>query len=456
MDELDTESSVSLGEVVHRDQELYEEVCQSFVDLYRVSVKLLDSRGNRLMDIPSRADLCQYIYEFAPCRRACIQIVGAIRTREPSFQSIESAACFSGAEYRIVPIHHATDVVGKVVFGPFLPKNLNGCPPAFLSMDPNLNRDDAWERTARFRRMSPVLAEKVAKNLATVIEVMSFVGFKGQMTTDMHVESITEAYAELESKNNALQASVEQLRHLNHQRSTFLARIGDQLKMPLTNLTGYAEMLIEGIGGDVTEDQEEFLNTIIDQAELITGLTRTMDELSRIERQEIELVPEQVSVAELLDAALVFGRKLGTPGDVEVELFPPDDYPKLWVDEQKIRSAVFRVVENAVKFTPAGGRVVLAAIDAEDRVKQAVPPGFLGISVSDNGIGLDAAGQARIFEPFFSVHDADVGYSGTGVGLSIAKAYVEAHGGNIQIDSTPGTGSTFTIVLPLRPLIARR
>ena len=456
MDDLDSEITVSLAEVVHRDRDLYLEVCQSFVDLYRVSVKVLDDRGSRLLDIPSRADLCQYIYEFPACRQMCIQTVNTIRVHQPAFQTTERTICFSGAEYRMVPIHYATDVVGKIVFGPFLPTSLTASPKNLLGMDPALDPANAWEKTTRFRRMSPTLAEKVAQNLATVIEVMAFVGFKGQMTTDMHVESITEAYSELEAKNLALESSVEQLSESNLHRSTFLERISRQLKTPLTNLIGYAEMLIEGIGGEITEDQQEFLNTIINQGEQIMGLAQTMDELSRIERQQVEIVPESVPVRELVDTALAYGQKIGEHHDVEVEYLPPPfEAPNLWVDDEKIRSVLLRLVDNAVKFTPAGGRVLISAISEDDpSASHVVPPGFLGLSVTDNGIGMDNLHPQRIFEPFYSMHGDQEAYPGTGVGLAIAIAYVEAHGGTIRVESSLDSGSTFTVVLPTRPSVS--
>jgi len=453
MDDLGSEISVSLAEVVHKDRELFQEVCQSYVDLYRVAVKLLDNQGSRLMDIPSRAELCQYIYGFQTCRLGCVRTVNAIRSHEPAFQTVEQSVCFSGAEYRIVPIHYATDVVGKVVFGPFLPTTVTGPPAHFLAMDPGLDARAAWEKTVRFRKMSPTLAEKVARNLATVIEVMSFVGFKGQMTTDMHVESITEAYAELEAKNKALEASVHTLQGLNEERSTFLARISDQVKKPLTNLIGYAEMLAEGIGGDVTEDQTEFLGTMIAQGELILGLAETMDELSLIERGQINIAPHSASIEELLMSVLDFGQKQGELHDVEVEILPADpDLPKLWVDEDRIRSILLRIIDNAVKFTPAGGRVVISAFGEDDITDgDPVPPGFVALAVTDSGIGVSPAYHDQLFHPFYSVHGAESAYTGTGVGLTIAAAYAEAHGGKILVQSKPNAGSTFSILLPTSP-----
>jgi len=320
-------------------------------------------------------------------------------------------------------------------------------------MDPGLDARAAWEKTVRFRKMSPTLAEKVARNLATVIEVMSFVGFKGQMTTDMHVESITEAYAELEAKNKALEASVHTLQGLNEERSTFLARISDQVKKPLTNLIGYAEMLAEGIGGDVTEDQTEFLGTMIAQGELILGLAETMDELSLIERGQINIAPHSASIEELLMSVLDFGQKQGELHDVEVEILPADpDLPKLWVDEDRIRSILLRIIDNAVKFTPAGGRVVISAFGEDDITDgDPVPPGFVALAVTDSGIGVSPAYHDQLFHPFYSVHGAESAYTGTGVGLTIAAAYAEAHGGKILVQSKPNAGSTFSILLPTSP-----
>ncbi|MCA9565810.1 MAG: PocR ligand-binding domain-containing protein, partial [Myxococcales bacterium] len=387
MDELGAENPVALKDVIHKDKDLYVEVCESFVDLYQVAVKLLDDKGNRLLDFPGRSDLCQYIYNFETCRQACVNIVGGIRRSEPTFQTVETNHCFSGAQYRTVPIHNATDVIGKVVFGPFLPSDVKGPPREFLAMDPRLDPQTAWQTTQRFRRIHPDLAEKVARNLATVIEVMSFVGIKGQMTTDMHVESITEAYAALEGKNKQLSDSVDQLKTLNDQRSNFLSHVTSQLRSPLTHLIGYAEMMYEGVGGDITEDQEEFLGTIIENGEKVMHITRTMDELSRIERGHIEVLPEPMPLDESLTEVLEYGRRLGHTQEVEVELFPlAPDLPMVSADEHKLASILRHVVHNAVKFTPAGGRVILSATGPDDEsAERPIPPGFVAISVIDTG-----------------------------------------------------------------------
>jgi two-component system sensor histidine kinase BarA len=451
----ETESVVSpLAEVIPRERDLYEEVCRSYVDLYRVAVKVLDDQGNRLLDLPSRADLCQYIFDIPTCQRACVGIVGSIRKSLPDFRTTETVVCFSGAEYRSVPIHSGTDVVGKVVFGPFLPADVKGPPAQFLAMDARVDAEKAWEHTQAFRRMSPILAEKVAANLATVLEVMSFVGFKGQMTTDMHVESITEAYAELESKNAALEETVQRLSRAGDQRSQFLARVSAELEGPLTNIIGYAEMLSEGMWGEVNDDQAEFLRSIMDQGEQMMSVTQTMGELALIERGQLELMADEVSVADLIERITPVAMRLSGQHDVSVDILPlPADLAPAYVDEERIVSALGHIIANAILFTPAAGRVEISAVPGGSVVSGVVVPvDAVGIAVRDSGVGIAPEHHERIFEPFFTVDSGpDRAHKGSGIGLSIAKAYALAHGGDVRMDSQLDEGSTFVMLLPTPP-----
>ncbi|MBN1946272.1 MAG: PocR ligand-binding domain-containing protein [Bradymonadales bacterium] len=454
MDELNLELTFSLADVAHKDRDLYREVCQSYFDLYGVAIKVFDDNGSILFEVPGPSALCQYCFKIPPCRQACIHLVNTIRRDLPPFQTVQKTTCFTGAEYRVAPIHYGTDVVGKVLFGPFLPPELRDLPAEFLAMDRSIDSWEAWEAAKRFRRINPRLADQIAKNLATVIEVMAFVGFKGLMTTNMHVQSLSEAFEEINQKNQKLESQIARLRELNNQRASFLAAISKEIKAPLTSLIGYAEMLQEGVGGALTEDQKEFLKTIIDQGESLFAITQTIEELSRIERGQVEITPKPVAVVDLLDRIVRQGKRLGAPRDIQVKLIPlQDPIPDLFVDPDKVHSILQRIMNNAVKFTPSGGHIEVSARDDSffGATHNSDNPA-VAISIQDTGIGIPPEHVGQIFDPFFTVHRGpEHPYSGTGVGLAIAKAYTDAHAGRILVQSTPGQGTTVTVFLPTEP-----
>jgi signal transduction histidine kinase len=442
MDQSEFEQDVDFGAVIRLDLVLYEEIIQSFVDLYRVSVKVIDNSGELLLDFNAVNDLCRWIHGIAPCRSACTSLIGSIRRDTPDFKGHDDKVCFSGAEYRIVPIHRDTDVIGKIIFGPFLPSSLTAPPPSFLAMDELVDSQTAWKHLTRFRRLHPGLALKVAQNIAIVFECVSFIGFKGRMTTTMHVASISEAYRELEEKNATLERTVDQLRALNDKRSNMLAAVSAELISPLTALIGNAEMLVEGVGGELNVDQGDFVNTIIEAGEQSLTVAETMAELSGLERGTLTINPTRVPSSEVVAAALDFGQRFGTRSEVHVQLEPWDGtLPDLYAERDKAIGILKQLVDNAVKFTPAGGSVSLSVNVDDD---------FVAFKVKDTGIGIGKEHHRSIFKPFYKAHDDETGsYTGTGVGLAIVQAYVDAHRGRIRMMSKPGVGTTVVIYLPI-------
>jgi signal transduction histidine kinase len=147
---------------------------------------------------------------------------------------------------------------------------------------------------------------------------------------------------------------------------------------------------------------------------------------------------------------------------------PAGPMPRVLADSRRIREVLTNLLANAIKFTPRGGDVVVAAevapLSAADHASGPIaPPPTMApeelarrfgvrVSVRDTGIGISPVAQARIFEPFFQADQSSTReYGGTGLGLSLAKSYVEAHGGSIWVESEPGRGSTFTLTLPSVP-----
>ena len=199
--------------------------------------------------------------------------------------------------------------------------------------------------------------------------------------------------------------------------------------------------------GDVNEKQAEYLQDILASGRHLLSLINDILDLSKVEagRLELELAAFHLPVA--VENALTLVRERATRHGITLAQAVDERVGDIVADEQKVRQILLNLLSNAVKFTPAGGKVVVTAAPSGDVIE---------ISVSDTGIGIAPEDQAAIFEEFRQVGTSDAQRpEGTGLGLTLAKRFVELHGGQIGVRSQVGQGSTFTFTLPVRPERAR-
>jgi signal transduction histidine kinase len=276
-----------------------------------------------------------------------------------------------------------------------------------------------------------------------------------ELAAATHEEAMRVTFAELTEHNARLQRAVARLEELDRLKSNFLATMSHELRTPLTSVIGYAEMMAEGLAGPISSDQREYLTTILGKADQLLGLITAVLDVSSLESGQLALERATLSLAELVASELAtFAPQAGRRG-IAIQLDACSDSVVIG-DRRKIRQVVSSLVSNAVKFTPDRGRVgvalrrgPLAAHPVGDLVAPAVQ-----LVVSDSGIGISRDQVAKIFEPFFQVDSSSTrAFGGTGLGLTLAKAYVEAHGGHIWVDTAPGQGSTFTATFPAPPPI---
>ena len=250
-------------------------------------------------------------------------------------------------------------------------------------------------------------------------------------------------------------------------KSTLLATVSHEMRTPLTSVIGYTEMLLEGMVGPVNDEQREYLTTILGKADHLLRLITSMLDLARLDASPPAVDRRPVSILEVIERAAASLTSEADRRAIALSL-PAGRLPRVLADSRKIRQVLMHLLANAIKFTPRGGDVVIAAeigpLSPSDLLPApaAPPPSIMPeelarrfgvrVSVRDTGIGISPLAQARIFEPFFQVDQSSTReYSGTGLGLSLAKSYVEAHGGSIWVHSQPGRGSTFTLSLPAVP-----
>jgi two-component system, NarL family, sensor histidine kinase BarA len=435
-----------LGDLL--DLRSFGEVCHSFAELYRVGLKVFDEEGNRLVDVKvGNADFCGYIWSKPAGREQCIETVGKVKSEPmPEDPKPVTFRCFSGCRYVVQPILYEGDLLGRVVFGPFVPDDAGELPPTLLAIADDFDAKLATNYQAKIRRVPIGTAEKILKHFMDLLDVMIFTGHKNLIASKLHIEAVQESYRELSDKNQKLEDSYSKLKELDRLKSNFLATMSHELRTPLTSVIGYSEMMLEGLGGPLTAEQREYLGIIMEKGENLLQLITSILDISKIEAGRVRLVLSEVDVSQLMRDAVATLLPLARKKGIKVSC-EPAVLPRVNADRDKLRQCLVNLCSNAVKFTSAGGTVVVRA--------EALPDERLAINVADTGIGISEEHLAKVFDVFYQVDGSSTReYGGAGLGLAIVKSFVEAHGGEVRVRSAPGAGSTFSVVLPLRPAMA--
>jgi two-component system phosphate regulon sensor histidine kinase PhoR len=244
-----------------------------------------------------------------------------------------------------------------------------------------------------------------------------------------------------------LQKTVEQLRRehaeierVERVRKDFVINVSHELRTPLASIQGYTETLMDGALDDPAYNMR-FLGIIRHNAERLARITQDLLTLSRVEqkRQKFEFQPFRA--AGLLQQAIELMRPMAEKGAIRLELEPASADADVWCDSEAVSQILSNLLDNAIKYTPAGGRITVGA-EVHGR--------FVELHVRDTGIGIPAEELPRLFERFYRVDKArsrELG--GTGLGLSIVKHLVAAHNGATRVESRTGEGSTFFFTLPM-------
>lgn len=231
-----------------------------------------------------------------------------------------------------------------------------------------------------------------------------------------------------------------ELRRLEQVRTEFVANVSHELRTPLTAIQGYLETLLGGALEDPAHARR-FLEVVARHTERLGRLLNDLTDLSNIELNKISLRLEPTGLLEVIDSVIGIIRPRAQGGGVRLDATLAPDLPPVKADRDRLAQILINLVDNAVKYTPAGGQVTVTAHGA--------PPGMVEIAVQDTGLGIPAADLPRITERFYRVDKArsrELG--GTGLGLAIVKHLVAAHGGDLRITSELDRGTTVRVTLP--------
>jgi len=260
----------------------------------------------------------------------------------------------------------------------------------------------------------------------------------------------TSAYQQIEDLNVGLEVKVRErtaeLEQADRLRSQFLSHVSHELKTPLTSIKGFLQNLLDGLTGPLNEKQQRYLSRVLENSDRLIRMIEALLDRTTIQSGRLELVPVEIDLGPCVAEAVEQLRVLAQAKQQTLETVVSSAPLIVWADHDRLIQIVTNLLQNAVKFTPDGGRIVVT-VRKENQT-------LAGVSVHDTGPGIPPEFLDQIFDPFFRVKQVRGGTKGLGLGLSIVRTLVELQGGTITARSEPGQGAELSFTIPLLPTIA--
>lgn len=256
----------------------------------------------------------------------------------------------------------------------------------------------------------------------------------GQFIDRLHAEE------SLRRRGEELLIANAELARASRLKDAFLANMSHELRTPLNSILGLSESLIDGIHGPLNEKQTGYLELVASSGHHLLDLINDILDLAKLESGNCEVSLAPTSVRSACETSLQMVHPMAQRRRQSVSTDLPDDTLTVRADARRLQQILINLLGNAIKFTPEGGRLGLRVSATPDEVR---------LAVWDEGIGISAEQMPRLFKPFVQL-DTRLAreYSGTGLGLSLVSQLVAIHGGRVEVQSTPGQGSVFTVTLP--------
>jgi len=264
---------------------------------------------------------------------------------------------------------------------------------------------------------------------------------------DEMLEAVRQTQSQLRTANRALDLKLNELtesnvalHEANRLKSEFLANVSHELRTPLNSIIGFAELLSENADQRI----QRYGGNILTPARMLLRIINDLLDLARIEAGRVKLMVTQVSVTDICETLISLVTPQAEKRNLNLSLRADEQTPIIETDAGKLQQILYNLLDNAVKFTPAGGSICLTTtLEADgDQVR---------VDVADTGPGISEADRARIFEKFYQADGSTTRpHGGAGLGLAIAKDLAELLGGQVRVSSEPGEGATFTLELPIR------
>ncbi|HEX7464958.1 MAG TPA: ATP-binding protein [Actinomycetota bacterium] len=343
-----------------------------------------------------------------------------------------------GLEYAAVPVQGAGQPAGMMY--------AVRAAPGMVAATVQFLRDFWWQLAltgAVAAAIALLIARWLARGMTRPLRDMAQAARKME-TGDYSQRVRTSSRDEVGQLAAAFNRMSDELEDLERLRRDLVANVSHELKTPISALRAHLENLSDG----VERPDPETLQVMLAQSERLGRLVEQLLDLSRLESGEIALHREETPLHPIVSQVLSEIEVARSDRAVKVEDRVPDDLPAVFVDPERVHQVLFNLLDNAVRFTPPGGEVVVSAHRVD---------GTCEVSVADTGPGIAPEHLPRLFERFYRVDPArSLKDGGTGIGLAIARSVVEAHGGRIRAESEVGRGSVFTFELPIAPATETR
>ena len=246
--------------------------------------------------------------------------------------------------------------------------------------------------------------------------------------------------ARVQERTEELEKALARLSELTQMKANFISNVSHELRTPLTHVKGYLELMVSGSLGALSNEQQHALEVSQKSAARLEEMIDDLIMFSLTSKGEFSIKQEAVDISRLANLAVKSAMEKASDRDVTVHAVVDDGVPVVRADSQKIAWVLSQLLDNGIKFTPAGGRVVLSIKPESSNLVM--------ISITDTGIGIPASRIEEIFEPFHQLDEkATRKYGGAGLGLSLVRQIVEAHGSLLDVQSVEGHGTTFRFPL---------
>src|SRR4030042_1910082 len=251
-------------------------------------------------------------------------------------------------------------------------------------------------------------------------------------------------FVSLKDYATELEKANQELRKLDEMKSEFVSVASHELRTPLAAIKNAVQLMLQGKTGEINENQKKFLSMAERNINRLTSILNSLLDLSRIESGKIEMKFEELDFKASIEFILSSLKPKADGKSIQLNMEIPEKLPSIYGDREKVEQILTNLVGNAIKFTPEGGEITVSVRPSPRGGNK------LAISVRDSGIGISEDQFEKIFEKFHQVEGSLLrSTSGTGLGLAITKGLVEAHHGEIWVESEIGKGSTFTFTLPI-------
>ncbi|HUT85020.1 MAG TPA: ATP-binding protein [Thermodesulfobacteriota bacterium] len=241
--------------------------------------------------------------------------------------------------------------------------------------------------------------------------------------------------------------NISQEKRVDTMKSEFISVVSHEMRTPLTSIKNSIEILMSGKTGEINEEQERFLQIADRNISRVVNIITNYLDLAKIELGKVEFHFQAVHLKEFI--ATVYNDYLPRAKEKGLNLFceVPEGLPEITADPQRLEQVFVNLINNALKFTPEGGRITISAKTGEAPPGTTLDTRFIKVSIEDTGKGISEHEREHIFDKFYQGESTPAKTVGTGLGLSIARELIEAHGGKIHVESEPGKGSRFSFYL---------